>query len=366
MFIRTLLAATVSLVLAGQAQAADQSATTEQNGNDNIADITQSGGSYVWTELTQNGDSNEATVIQTGINVSVEATQQGVANQLMTTQEGFGTWVRSNQEGEGNLQSISQRSEGGATASVDQYGLDNEVYVFQTEGDYNDGRITQMGQENLVTLTQTYILNSLDATQDGIGNQASIQQTGHVTAQINQAGLDNSVELLQGAYSAADAVISQTGEYNEASVSQSDGSYDSSSDLYLSQNGIRNRADVRVAVAGGSFDFTQTGTGNELNARQGGSNGSITGVSIGDDNSVDIAQMGNANSLDLAQNGSDNIIEASQMSDGASGDVGIIDQTGTGNYASLAQEAGGIGSGSDTATIMQSGMNNSATVTQRQ
>ncbi len=365
MLIRSLLAAAVSLALVGQAQAVDQTASIEQNGNNNTAEVTQLGGTYLWTELAQNGDSNEATVTQAGTNVSVEATQQGVANQLTATQEGFGTWVRSHQEGEGNLQSIVQRSEGGVTAYVYQYGVDNEAYVVQNDGDYNDGRINQHGQQNVLRLEQTYILNSLDATQEGTRNLANVRQTGHVTAQINQTGLANDVDLQQGAYSRANAVISQTGEYNEASVSQSERSYDSSSDLYLTQTGASNKADVYTGTAEGLLDFTQIGTGNELIARQGVRNGSVTGISRGDYNEVFFVQTGDGNTLDLAQSGADNVIEAFQMKDGASGDVGIIDQTGTGNYARLTQGIDSLGSGMDTAAIMQNGMNNSATVTQR-
>ncbi len=114
----------------------------------------------------------------------------------------------------------------------------------------------------------------------------------------------------------------------------------------------------------GSITFTQSGTDNQLYIDQAGRFSSVTGVSTGERNRVDIQQDGDGSSLDIVQNGADNIIEVAQNGP-PYGDVGILDQTGTANHASLTQGVYGSSFSVDTATITQNGMSNSATVTQR-
>lgn len=95
---------------------------------------------------------------------------------------------------------------------------------------------------------------------------------------------------------------------------------------------------------------------------------SVTGYSLGENNSVDIVQNGDDSSLDIVQNGADNIIEASQSGGvfyNSTYDSGVISQTGTANFASLNQHSPDGDLGANSAIIMQNGIGNSATVTQR-
>ncbi|GGK06516.1 hypothetical protein [Pseudomonas matsuisoli] len=372
MFARSLLAATLSFALTAHAQEWAFEATTEQNGNDNSAQIDQQGGPYVSANVVQTGDINKVAIQQVGYNLIVEATQLGNANTLNTNQEGFGLWVHSYQEGERNVQNIAQRTMDWAEATINQIGTDNTATVNQLDTDYNNATLNQLGHANALTLEQAVFLNSLQANQDGTGNQATVGQYGNASGQVDQYGQFNTVVSSQSTYGRLSGSISQTGESNRADVIQTDPSYYGGSTASLMQNGSSNIADLTLYTTNGSFDFTQTGNGNELMVYQYGSSavgyeenirgGRITGQSSGDYNRVDIIQGGDNNSLDLLQNGADNIISVSQTSYESDGDSGVINQVGNANYASLDQQV--INSGG-TASIEQTGMGNRSVIFQR-
>jgi hypothetical protein len=371
MYARTLFAAATSLAFISQLHAMGLETVTEQSGSNNSAQIEQLGGTYVWTHLVQTGDLNETEVSQLGLNVRMEAIQHGTANVLSTDQEGFGNWIVSRQEGDRNSQRVDQRSDGGAEAYITQVGVNHSLSITQ-EGDYHNVTADQAGQDNTLQLVQTFMLSGLTATQNGTGNRADVSQGGMVGAQIEQDGQGNTLDFSQGAFAHADATIRQIGQSNGATVRQYDGGYFGGSTLELTQDGVNNRADLDITVAQGSFEYLQTGTGNDLRVNQTGSpiygqptekrGGRISGHSTGNYNTVDIVQGGDGNSLDLAQAGDGNVIVAIQASVESDGDSGLIRQVGNSNYVALDQSV--IGSGG-TANVLQNGTTNSAIILQR-
>src|SRR5690606_2238700 len=103
----------------------------------------------------------------------------------------------------------------------------------------------------------------------------------------------------------------------------------------LQQIGVANIAKIEAGDGYSTLDYTQRGTGNELNARFVGQGSSISGYSEGSYNLVDISQVGDDNSLDIAQVGSNNQIDAYQ---GFHMHEALISQSGDGNQAFLRQE----------------------------
>lgn len=346
MFTRSLLAAALSVVLASQAQA-DNLAGTEQYGNGNKLNATQSG-----TAL--------------GLTTS----QVGSNNNIRSDQNGQDSDARLTQDGEGNYQSVYQFNayaeySGNHSAAIDQSGAFNMAVVRQLDDAANSASIIQAGSGHRIHVEQSVRVNHLSAYQSGTDNQALIVQEGGASAETSQVGTNNSLSLLQTAWPfGASSAITQTGESNTADIEQTDGGRYPGGRVELTQNGQANNAEVAATGAWSILDFSQTGAGNQLTVEQGGRDTRITGTSIGDNNQADINQTGDNNVLDLAQNGADNIIEATQGGWWGQGDIGTVSQTGTANLASLTQNVNVEGAATNVASILQNGSNNSATIIQ--
>ncbi|WP_404441286.1 hypothetical protein [Stutzerimonas chloritidismutans] len=349
MFIRSFLAIAVSLVAIGQAQAADSYITTEQFGT-----------------------ANTLTASQAGDSLGIAVSQGGSDNEISIDQSGQGSTIRSNQQGEGNYQRVYQYNSyeeysGNHSATIDQVGGYNTAVVLQGDDAWHAASITQDGERNTLTLEQSVRVNNFLGSQSGTGNQAAVIQEGGASAEISQTGTNNTLNLHQTAWPfGAGTSITQTGDANVADVRQTDAGRYSGGDVNLTQSGAANEAEIDATGAWSVLDFAQSGTGNQLTVDQSGRNTSITGTSNGDNNRVDIDQTGDVNVLELAQDGSDNVIEARQGGWWGEGDIGTISQIGTANFASLTQNLTTQGSPTNVATILQNGMNNSATVVQGQ
>ena len=367
MFSRSFLAAAVSLVLIGQAQAADSTASVNQTGTKNNAELAQSAGTSNASTIGQNGNLNVATSFQEGSSLSLTADQAGTSNDMTVLQDGQGAEALVSQAGANNTTRVLQHSQEGHHIEVGQVGTDNVALVTQLDGRYSYGKIYQEGQANVVDLVQSWENSGLNADQYGDSNVLRANQGGgFVSADTYQSGTANIIDLRQSASGGqgASTRISQTGADNQATVYQSGGGRYWGGYTNLTQEGHRNLAKIDDNSAMGSITFTQSGADNQLNVDQAGRSNSITGVSTGERNQVNIQQDGDGSSLEIAQSGADNIIEVAQ--NGAPyGNAGIIDQTGTANNASLTQGVYSSSFSVDTATITQNGMSNSATVTQR-
>lgn len=348
MFTRSLLAAALSVVLASQAHA-DNRAATEQYGNGNILDATQSG-----TDL------------------GLATFQSGSSNIIISEQLGQGSDARLTQQGEGNYQRLYQFNtydeySGNHSAAIDQSGTFNSAVVSQLDDAANSASIVQDGNGHSINVEQSVRVNDLFAYQSGTVNRALIIQEGGARAETSQIGTNNSLKLQQTAWPfGASATVTQIGESNAADIQQTDGGRHPGGRVELIQDGQENSAQVVATGAWSMLDFSQAGSGNQLTVDQGGRNTIITGTSIGDNNQADISQTGDNNVLDLAQNGADNIIEATQGGWWGEGDIGTVAQTGTANLASLSQNVNVEGAATNIASILQNGSNNSATVIQGQ
>ena len=368
MFSRSILASAISLTLMAHAHAAG-TASSEQIGNDNLTEITQMSSQNVSATTLQNGDSNESFVNQKGYDLTIQATQRGAGNLQDIQQDGWEASAEVNQNGQSNVATVYQAPHDNAQlfVNIDQNGHGNESSIRQIDANVSSARTDQEGVDNIVDVEQRGQMSSISVVQEGDSNDVTASQTG-AGASIYQAGNNNIVDLSQYTDSYANTNIDQQGSFNDARVSQwADGRW-GGGNINLAQTGQNNSADISSGGSWASFTFEQTGTGNDVSANSAGTTVSVNGHQTGTNNSAEIEQSGALLSLDIAQNGSDDIIEASQTG-GAyydyTTDSGVIDQTGTANFASLTQVKGDGFTGGHSANIMQNGMNNSATVTQR-
>lgn len=122
-------------------------ANVDQNGNSNDADVAQNGSGNAYLQAAQTGDSNFARVQQSG-------TGQNVA---YVAQNGNRNWLWSNQDALGAIRNGAELTQ---------------------NGDNNDMMLYQGGDDNLARLTQQGDGNGMTATQLGSGNRLTWTQTG--------------------------------------------------------------------------------------------------------------------------------------------------------------------------------------------
>lgn len=343
----TPLAAALLLAASGSVLASEHIAEISQTGINNVAEQQQSGGlqrSYI----TQNGNENSAFTEQTGINdqeSEASIDQVGSLNSATVYQ-------------------IHGDRSGMASIEIHQTGDSSSAQVEQREylGELSStATVHQEGTGNRLDATQTWVGNQLDAVSVGQDNVIHVDQSGFSTADLQQQGRDNLVQLQQVSFGIGGgfAVVDQDGTANQADIYQVSGRYPAG-DVFLQQIGNANGAQIRSSDGHSVLEYRQQGVGNELNASFTGQGSSITGYSEGNYNFVDIAQAGDDNSLDIAQLGSENRIEADQS---FHAHEGFISQTGQANQAFLTQETLSVSGHS--ASIIQNGNGNIANVIQR-
>lgn len=134
-------------------------AKIDQDGNNNDADVGQTGTGTAYTEATQTGDQNFARIQQGGPGQNVS----------YVTQTGNGNWLWSDQQALGAIYN---------GAKLTQTGNDNDMALYQS------------GSDNLAVLNQDGDNNGMTATQVGVGNRLSWTQQGDNLSdlQITQTG----------------------------------------------------------------------------------------------------------------------------------------------------------------------------------
>lgn len=155
-------------------ETSDQFIALEQDGNDNIADLTQADDGAHIAELSQDGDDNSATITQSGSaqNVAV-LTQTGTNNSTVLFQNNSGLV--------------------GSAAEIVQNGSDNGIVLTQ-DGDDNQARLTQDGTNNTMIATQLNGGNRLEWMQQGSSLSGTVvEQTGNQQMFIMQSGVGNVV-----------------------------------------------------------------------------------------------------------------------------------------------------------------------------
>lgn len=149
MFSRSILAATITLTLMAQAQAAG-TASTEQIGNDNASEAFQQASQNVSVSNFQSGNSNQTYTSQIGSDLTLITSQRGTDNLLAVHQEGWDSQAEVNQTGEANHATVYQLPFDNAqlTGKIGQYGQNNKSYVSQRNAAVAFAQTTQDGSDN--------------------------------------------------------------------------------------------------------------------------------------------------------------------------------------------------------------------------
>jgi hypothetical protein len=154
--------------------------------------------------ISQIGDGNEASVVQTAPNAYARVDQNGDHNDADVAQRGSGTdYLEAAQTGDSNFIRSEQSGAGQNVAYVTQNGNGNWIWNRQVAagaiyngarltqtGNNNDMALDQEGSDNLALLTQTGDDNGMSATQIGAGNRLTWTQegTGLSDLQVTQTG----------------------------------------------------------------------------------------------------------------------------------------------------------------------------------
>jgi hypothetical protein len=344
-------AATLALLLLATAVHAN-SARLEQVGNDNQGTIDQTGaGSYA--RLYQQGERLNGLIVQDVTGHSAFVEQLAVIDSIVSIE----------QQGGFNTASVYQRDTEGASAGIFQDGSENSVTLTQASSDYpgaggqeatitqvgsqNDYRIEQNGPGNVVTAASYGDLNTVQVQQDGLSNQAVITQT----------GFGNAVSVSQD-FSGIAALV-QTGDNNRIDLSQ--GGRDPSG-ATLTQTGNDNVANAATWGRFNRLDFEQAGNANLLNGTVDGRDSMLSGFSRGDDNIVTARLDGAVSEGRVEQTGSGNSADLNLEGYEISAQ---ITQTGDANSAVIAVQGSYEFGAATSASIVQAGNGNVASITQR-
>jgi len=154
--------------------------------------------------ISQIGDGNEASVVQTAPSAYARIDQDGDHNDADVAQTGTGTdYLEVAQTGDTNFARVQQSGSGQNVAYVAQKGNGNWIWSRQDalgaihngarltqNGNNNDMALDQEGSDNLAILTQQGDENGMTATQLGVGNRLTWTQqgTGLSDLQVTQTG----------------------------------------------------------------------------------------------------------------------------------------------------------------------------------
>ena len=240
----------------------------------NFGRANQTGNGHT-VRLTQQGDAsnNYAEFNQTQANATANATQNGTRNYILSTQRSaLGTAVEATIQQTGNRNTIFITgqtdvidAEDGTTAFVTQMG-DNNLVTMNQIGDGNMASVGQMGNWSEATVRQSGVLNKMVVNQTGVGSTATrfnfvnIEQIGRRgDIKATQTGNDNRIRLFTN------------GDFNTATMSQSGTGH----------------------VVRGVFGTF---------AQQVGDRNTLTTTQNGNDQTVSTSQTGNFNSVFVMQN----------------------------------------------------------------
>ncbi len=313
-----------------------------QDGDGNIAGITQSAHSNAIGNLSQTGSSNDAVLAQgTGAgNVISDVMQSGSFNQLNISEAGTNNIV----------ETVTQNNDGvaisGNTAKITLAGDDNggdglggvgtfvsvakDAGVFQATvlqiGDDNDlsYAVSAASHRNLYGFVQDGDGNGIIGNVDGNDNEAAVRETGDDNvASFSQTGNTNAIAVtMDGERNRV--FVDQTGERNVVNVAFGSGSAPSSdnnadglaftgvvaavTDAYglapghFHQLGTDNSVALAVTGSGGNMTAAwQEGAGNTITGSVTGSGNQAAVIQAGMDNLAVFSQFGNNNRLIIQQ-----------------------------------------------------------------
>lgn len=361
----------------------DQIGAIGQLGDDNLADLTQSGTQNAGLVLQGGEAKNMADIDQTGsqgivilgqlgeiggtMGNTANITQGGTENAMLIGQGGQDNTATIDQKGTGNGLVGGSTLEGGI--AVGQYGSGNDVKVDQNA----TTSAVIIGQGNIdPSFPLTLSLSSLGTAIVPVeGNSADVTQTGEDNiAVIAQAGDDNTATVTSQAGMENDILILQTGDDNEGKAAQSG----SENEGGIFQIGDGNFGDLTQNGTLSQVSIDQLGDNNEAEVDQkSGSKFNVTSVSqAGNENTAAVVQTGvNDESLAFGglvlidQNGNSGVAEATQG--GVLNTIFITQSNSLTNGPSVGNKAYATQSEDvklGVATIDQIGLTNTATIDQ--
>lgn len=333
-FTKIMMGATALSMAAGMALAQSNSSYIDQTGDNNAADILQSGsgnelgrdGSY--TRFEQNGSKNALKVTQSGNNNDLGVADGGfdqsrANNSLTVTQSGNGNaLVRGGQVGN-NSTSV------GNTAAVSQTSNSNYIYTLSQGQRGSAANTVNVTQEDL-TGAATSGNGISNITQIGTGNALSIEQDGSG----NQVGTRNIYNQLRN-----DGAFQGEGNAFNSTDTSTNGT------MVIRQTGSNNRvARASQKGQGNTLQLTQTGDDNGTTSFSAGSFAADVGVTqghaiqTGDRNTINyVIDSNNNNSFGFQQSGIDHTIVGTSLA-GNDNQLAISQGralTDSGNFASV-------------------------------
>lgn len=326
---------------------AQNTATVNTTGNDNKADVNQTGSNNVLVDQL-NSTKNEAKVNQSGTNEAY-LTQGMVENYYDAPYS-----ISTNMPASNNL------------GTIDQLGTNNYLEIVQV-GDNNKGSLNQNGNNNIGYIYQGWPFGfwgetAITSALSSDNSIVEIEQLGDANRGLvwQYGGTDNEVKISQNGNSNI-SQIAQGFIYNDANYDFTHPVYNTANNYAIvNQFGDNNSGKLFQLGNDNSFVLTQNGDGNTVGGR--GLSG-LEAVRNGY-----FAQDGNFNTFVGEQNDGSTLDDASfQFGDynaidllQGAGDISLIQQTGDSNTTTISQYGGG-----QDASVIQTGNNNTATVTQQ-
>jgi hypothetical protein len=168
--------------------------------------------------ISQVGDRNVASIIQTAPNAYGRIDQEGDANEADVTQHGSGSgYIAARQLGDGNFARLEQDGAGKNVLYLTQTGASNWAWATQQSSGalHNGARLAQTGNNNDMALHQNGGDNRALLTQEGDGNGMTAVQNGDGNRLIwTQQGMNlTDLRIVQegGAAKGGQLLVTQTG-----------------------------------------------------------------------------------------------------------------------------------------------------------
>lgn len=196
-------ACAISVFCGVQAGAQSSTATVTQSGNQSAISTDQIGAEGASVIVEQIGDRLQANVTQRDAGHKAELRMNGSDNSANVVQSGLGhNELDMDISGSMNSVSANQFAELGGTnsAGILQNGIGNQAMIQQQaavgqnyltlaqNGNGNVADLSQTGGDNQLDLTQNGDANNAVLSQDGVGLILGIIQNGGATTVINQSG----------------------------------------------------------------------------------------------------------------------------------------------------------------------------------
>lgn len=389
---------------------ANQTATVDQDGDDNTADVLQQGDGNN-TTVTQDGDDNRADNRSVGDSNTVTVSQGPetvvippitIPNPLpfgppvFVINPGSTNLVGGNDnesdvtvDGDGNTVDVTQIRDGNAS-DVSVEGDSNDVDVTQDDAPIVSGNSSTVairnGDANIVRIDQDGE-NASGVEIVGDDNDVDVEQSGSNASEVDILGADNDVDVAQDGISGigvdnnSDVMI--LGDVNEVGVAQFGANNLSMVDIIGGSNNVV-IDQVSLLVRGSDSDVGITGNDNDVSVMQSGNNsadvqlnGGVSGSLDSDNNLLVIDQSGGTfgeNTITVGLWGDDNNRSTGgNNGNGFSGDAatfaaldgrlvpGTLTQSGSGNSILLEVGSSGTEADDNLFSFLQDGNRNSIT-----